>query len=58
MYGAGCTGAVWAKVAFTRDITMEWAKKNFFILTSRGSRNHGCGCCLVAGTAIDSSLIN
>ena len=29
MYGAGCTGAVWAKVAFTRDITMEWAKKTF-----------------------------
>jgi heme O synthase-like polyprenyltransferase len=29
MYGAGCSGLVWAKVAFTRDITMEWAKKTF-----------------------------
>jgi heme O synthase-like polyprenyltransferase len=29
IYGAGCTGLVWAKVALTRDITMEWAKKTF-----------------------------
>jgi heme O synthase-like polyprenyltransferase len=29
IYGAGCTGLVWAKVAWTRDITMEWAKKTF-----------------------------
>ncbi len=29
MYGAGCSGLVWARVAFTREITMEWAKKTF-----------------------------
>jgi heme O synthase-like polyprenyltransferase len=29
MYGAGCTGLVWSKIAFTRDITTEWAKKTF-----------------------------
>ena len=29
MYGAGCSGLVWAKIAHTREITMEWAKKTF-----------------------------
>ena len=29
MYGAGCSGLVWAKLAHTREITMEWAKKTF-----------------------------
>jgi hypothetical protein len=29
MCGAGGAGLLWARVAFTRDITMEWAKKTF-----------------------------
>jgi hypothetical protein len=29
MCGAGCAGLLWARIAFTRDISMEWAKKTF-----------------------------